>query len=55
MQLIKIIACIFLPPLAAFLQVGLSLHFWINLVLCFFFWVPGIVHACWLVFTNKRG
>jgi len=54
MKLLKIICCIFLPPLAAFLQVGLGLHFWINLLLSLFFYVPGIVHACWLVFTDQR-
>ncbi|MFA5054768.1 MAG: YqaE/Pmp3 family membrane protein [Dehalococcoidia bacterium] len=55
MWIVKIILCIFLPPVAAFLQVGLSLHFWINLVLCFLLvWLGGIIHALWLVLTDKK-
>jgi uncharacterized membrane protein YqaE (UPF0057 family) len=54
MEILKIILAILLPPVAAFLQVGLTLHFWINLVLCFFFYVPGVVHALWLVLGNKK-
>lgn len=53
MDLVKIILAIFLPPVAAFLQVGLSFHFWINLVLTLFFFFPGMVHALWLVVTKK--
>ncbi len=33
MGIIKIIVSIFLPPLAAFLQVGVTKHFWINILL----------------------
>ena len=33
MDLLKIVLAIFLPPVAAFLQVGLSLHFFLNIVL----------------------
>jgi uncharacterized membrane protein YqaE (UPF0057 family) len=40
---------IILPPLAAFLVVGLSTHFWINLILTLLGWLPGTVHALWLI------
>ena len=33
MNIVKIILAIFLPPVAAFMQVGVTKHFWINLVL----------------------
>ncbi|MBL6933595.1 MAG: YqaE/Pmp3 family membrane protein [Rhodospirillales bacterium] len=49
MDIIRIILAIFLPPVAAFLSVGLTLHFWINLVLCLMFFLPGVIHALWLV------
>ena len=32
MQILKILLSIFLPPVAAFLQVGITKHFWINLL-----------------------
>lgn len=37
-----------------FLQVGLGAHFWINLVLCFLFWVPAQVHAVYVISTLDR-
>ncbi len=54
MIIVKIILAIILPPAAAFMQVGLTNHFWINLVLTLLFWVPGVIHALWLVLTNKK-
>jgi uncharacterized membrane protein YqaE (UPF0057 family) len=51
--LVKVLLALFLPPVAAFLQVGLGFHFWLNLVLTFFVFFPGMVHALWLVAANK--
>jgi len=53
MDLIRIILAIFLPPVAAFLTVGIGLHFWLNLILTLFFFVPGMIHALWLVVKNR--
>lgn len=52
MDIIRIVLAIFLPPVAAFLTVGLGLHFWLNLILTLFFFVPGMIHALWLVVKN---
>ncbi len=54
MKILKIILAILLPPVAAFMQVGLTTHFWINIVLSLLFVVPGIIHALWLVLTDKK-
>ena len=54
MQIVKIILAIVLPPVAAFLQVGLTANFWINIVLCLLVWVPGAIFALWLVLTDKK-
>lgn len=53
MDIIRIILAIFLPPVAAFLTVGIGLHFWLNLILTLFFFIPGSIHALWLVVKNK--
>ena len=53
MDIIRIILAIFLPPVAAFLTVGIGLHFWLNLILTLFFFVPGMIHALWLVVKNR--
>ncbi len=54
MKLVKIILAIFLPPVAAFMQVGIGLHFWLNILLCLCFGIPGMIHALWLVATDKK-
>ena len=53
-KIIKIILAIFLPPVAAFIQVGLTKHFWINILLSVLFVFPGSIHALWLVLTDKK-
>jgi uncharacterized membrane protein YqaE (UPF0057 family) len=52
--IVKILFAIILPPVAALLQVGVTTHFWINLVLTILFWLPGMIHALWLVLTNQQ-
>ena len=49
MDLIRIIVAILLPPLGVFLQVGLSKHFWLNILLTILGYIPGIVHAVWII------
>lgn len=51
MDLISILLAIFLPPLAVFLKVGFTSHFWINVVLTLIGYVPGILHAFWVLYT----
>ena len=55
MLVVKILLAILLPPVAAFLQVGLSTHFWINIILTILGGIPGMVHALWLVLSNHAG
>ena len=53
MELIKIIISIILPPLGVFLQVGIGKHFWLNILLTILGYIPGIVHAIWVIAKNK--
>ena len=53
MLVLKIILAILLPPVAAFLQIGISTHFWINIILTILGGVPGMIHALWLVLSKK--
>lgn len=48
-KLVHIIIAILLPPLAVFLKSGVGKDLLINIVLCFIFYVPGILHAIWLI------
>lgn len=49
MDVIRILCAIILPPLGVFLQVGLGLHFWLNILLTLCGYIPGIVHAVWII------
>jgi len=49
MDLIRIILAIILPPLGVFLQVGIGKHFWINIILTLLGYIPGIVHAVYII------
>ena len=48
-DIVRIIIAIFLPPLGVFLQVGLGKDFWINILLTLLGYVPGLVHAIWII------
>lgn len=49
MDIIRLILAIVLPPLGVFLQVGLGLHFWLNILLTILGYVPGIIHAVYII------
>jgi uncharacterized membrane protein YqaE (UPF0057 family) len=51
-DIVKLIIAFFLPPLAVLLEVGLSGHFWISILLTIFFFVPGVIHAMYIVATR---
>lgn len=46
---IKIVFAIVLPPLGVFCAVGLRGQFWLNLAFTMLGYVPGIVHAIYVV------
>jgi len=43
------------PPLGVWLVVGFRPSFWLNLLLTLFFYVPGQVHALWVVAHTGAG
>jgi uncharacterized membrane protein YqaE (UPF0057 family) len=49
MDILRLLAAIFLPPLGVFLQVGIGPQFWINVLLTLLGYVPGIIHAVWII------
>ncbi|MGH8494675.1 MAG: YqaE/Pmp3 family membrane protein [Gammaproteobacteria bacterium] len=52
MDIIRIICAILLPPLGVFLQVGIGPQFWLNILLTLLGYIPGIVHAVWIIATR---
>ena len=55
MIVVTLIYCFLLPPLAAFLQVGLTTHFWISIIFTILGCIPAIIHALRLVLSEQRG
>lgn len=53
MDLLRILVAILIPPLGVFLQVGLGGAFWLNLLLTILGYIPGIIHAIYIIL--KRG
>lgn len=49
MDVIRVLLSILLPPVGVFLQVGFGLHFWLNILLTLCGYIPGIVHAVWII------
>lgn len=48
-DLLRVVLSVLVPPLGVFLQEGLNKHFWINLILTLLGYVPGLVHAVWII------
>ncbi|MBO2694080.1 YqaE/Pmp3 family membrane protein [Shewanella algae] len=51
-KLLLVIIAILLPPVAVFLKAGVGKDLLINIILCLFFWFPGLLHALWVVTKN---
>lgn len=49
MSILMIILTILLPPVAVLIKEGLGLQFLLNLLLTLIGWLPGVVHAFWLL------
>lgn len=49
MDLIRILLAILLPPLGVFLQEGFRKRFFINVLLTLLGYLPGIVHAVYVI------
>ncbi len=49
MDLLRILLAILLPPIGVLFQVGLGLQFWINILLTLCGFLPGIIHAVYII------
>ncbi|MEO0406803.1 MAG: YqaE/Pmp3 family membrane protein [Cyanobacteria bacterium P01_A01_bin.135] len=49
MDIIRLIFAVILPPVGVFMQVGLTAQFWINVLLTLLGYIPGIIHAVWVI------
>jgi uncharacterized membrane protein YqaE (UPF0057 family) len=49
---IKLLFAIILPPLGVFLEVGLKGHFLLNILLTLLGFIPGIIHALYVILKH---
>ncbi|HEX2137672.1 MAG TPA: YqaE/Pmp3 family membrane protein [Microvirga sp.] len=53
-NLLRILLAIVLPPVGVFLTVGFGGQFWLNILLTLLGYLPGIVHAVWIIARRTR-
>ncbi|MDZ7755924.1 YqaE/Pmp3 family membrane protein [Rhodohalobacter sp.] len=54
MSIIRLILAILLPPVGVFLTVGIGGAFWLNILLTILGYVPGIIHAVWVIAKHDQ-
>lgn len=54
MNLLRIITGILLPPLGVFLTVGIGPTLFINILLTVLGWLPGSIHALWVIVKHEE-
>ena len=52
MDCLRVVFSVIIPPLGVFFKVGFGLHFWLNIVLTLLGYIPGLVHAIWIIATH---
>jgi uncharacterized membrane protein YqaE (UPF0057 family) len=48
-KVLLIILAIILPPVAVLIKKGVGKDLLINIILCLIFFLPGLIHALWVV------
>ncbi len=48
-RLLRIILSVLLPPVGVLITVGFGGQFWLNVLLTVLGYVPGVVHAVWVI------
>ena len=51
MDILRLLLSIILPPVGVFLQVGLGVHFWLNILLTLLGYFPGLIHALFVILS----
>jgi uncharacterized membrane protein YqaE (UPF0057 family) len=52
MDCLRVVLSLILPPLGVFFKVGFGFHFWLNILLTLLGYIPGLVHAIWIIATR---
>jgi uncharacterized membrane protein YqaE (UPF0057 family) len=55
MTFIEVLFAVFLPPIAVLMRRGVSTQLLINIILTIIGWIPGVIHALWVLASNPKG
>jgi len=53
-DLVALILAVFLPPVGVAIKEGLGLQLVLNIILTFLGYIPGVVHALYIILRNKK-
>ncbi|MEH2377341.1 YqaE/Pmp3 family membrane protein [Nostoc sp.] len=54
MKIVRFLLGLLLPPLGVFLTVGVGPTLFINILLTFLGWLPGSIHAIWVIAKHEE-
>ncbi|QDS92828.1 Proteolipid membrane potential modulator [Roseimaritima multifibrata] len=55
MNFIRLLIVFILPPVSVWMQFGISKYFWINCLLTLLGFVPGVLHAAYIMASRPPG
>ncbi|WP_153556905.1 YqaE/Pmp3 family membrane protein [Roseimaritima sediminicola] len=55
MEFIRLLLAFLLPPAAVYIQFGVGKHFWINCGLTLLGFIPGMLHAVYIMAARQPG
>ena len=53
-DLVALILAVLLPPLGVAIKEGIGLQLILNIILTFLAYIPGVVHALYIILRNKN-
>jgi uncharacterized membrane protein YqaE (UPF0057 family) len=53
MDAVRLVVSLLLPPVGVFMQERLNRRFWTNVVLTMLGYIPGVIHAAWVIFRHE--
>lgn len=55
MDFIRLLIAFIVPPASVYIQFGIGKHFWINCLLTLLGFIPGMLHAVYVMAANPPG
>lgn len=52
-DIFRLILSLILPPIGVAMQVGITGQFWLNVLLTLFGYLPGVIHAAYIISTRN--